>query len=556
MLIDPKSLMRRIKFEPNGVLHIGAHTGEEIDRYQNLTKGPVIWVEAQGELCEVLKKRIPSNHKVINATVFSENGIKKHFLITNNSQSSSLLALGTHKIDNPEVAVVKTLEVVTTRLDSLISLEEMPNFLNLDIQGTKLDAIKGLGFLINQVNCIYTEVNRKFVYENCTLVGELDLYLKNYGFSRVSTRWIFGKGWGDAVYFRDDEHSPPTEFKVTEYLYHFVHNVKETRRFLVSKVLGKVRSLKHIDIPRKNSLVVLLKGGLGNQLFQLARAAESDYETIELDWCICRPRIEQNGLPALFEYRLPGRFSYTPIRNLKSRILKPTILARKTAEDIFSAGSSKKFKLGIISKFSLLTYFRTVPIIIRENDCNIKNKAILIGYFQNIISPSKPKVRNFLRALELKSYSNEVIEYRELASIERPPVIHIRLGDYRENKDFGILGSTYYKEASARLKQEGDYIRIWLFSDEPSEAIKILPREFHDQVRIIPILPIPAAQTLEIMRLGSAYIIGNSSFSWWGAYLRYDENSVVAAPNPRVHNIGLSGNIYPPEWILVNSSFQ
>jgi FkbM family methyltransferase len=237
--------MRRLKFEPNGVLHIGAHTGEEIDLYQNLTSGPVIWVEAQGELCEVLKKRIPSNHKVINATVFSENGIKKHFLITNNSQSSSLLALGTHKIDYPGVVVVKTLEVVTTRLDSLISLEEMPNFLNLDIQGTELDAIKGLGFLINQVNCIYTEVNRKFVYEKCTLVHDLDLYLHNYGFSRVSTRWIVGKGWGDAVYFRKDKHLSLTQFKATELLYRFVHDAKEVRRYVASKVIGKVRSLKH-----------------------------------------------------------------------------------------------------------------------------------------------------------------------------------------------------------------------------------------------------------------------------------------------------------------------
>jgi hypothetical protein len=232
------------------------------------------------------------------------------------------------------------------------------------------------------------------------------------------------------------------------------------------------------------------------------------------------------------------------------------MLARRTAEDIFSAGNNKKSKLGFISKFSLRTYFRIVPIIIRENDCNIKNKAILVGYFQNIISLSEPKVRNFLRVLELKSYSNEMIQYRELAQIERPLVIHIRMGDYRENKDFGILGSTYYKEALTRLKQEGDYIRIWLFSDEPSEAIKILPRELQEQVRIIPILPIPAAQTLEIMRLGSAYIIGNSSFSWWGAYLRYDENSVVVAPNPWFRNIVLSGKIYPPEWILVNSSFQ
>ena len=74
--------------------------------------------------------------------------------------------------------------------------------MNIDLQGVELEALKGLGQYIHQVKWIYTEVNRKEVYIDCTNVKDLDLYLKNFGFSRVVTKWCLGKGWGDALYVR------------------------------------------------------------------------------------------------------------------------------------------------------------------------------------------------------------------------------------------------------------------------------------------------------------------------------------------------------------------
>ena len=47
---------------------------------------------------------------------------------------------------------------------------------------------------------IYCEVNRKFLYENCSQVSEIDSYLETYGFKRVATRWFVRAGWGDAIY--------------------------------------------------------------------------------------------------------------------------------------------------------------------------------------------------------------------------------------------------------------------------------------------------------------------------------------------------------------------
>ena len=113
-----------------------------------------------------------------------------------------MLDLGTHATSYPEITYVEKIQITTSRLDELIPENADFNFANFDVQGTELNCIKGLGNLIQKADWIYTEVNKKEVYKNCTLVSELDAYLKSCGFVRVDTRWVRGKGWGDALYAR------------------------------------------------------------------------------------------------------------------------------------------------------------------------------------------------------------------------------------------------------------------------------------------------------------------------------------------------------------------
>jgi FkbM family methyltransferase len=207
MLVPLSELNKIWNVSPNGVVHVGAHLGEEATEYEKYQWLPVIWIEAQPSLVSRLKESLnSSNHTVIEAAIWEEEGVKLNLNIASNSHSSSLLNFGTHSDSYPNVHVESQLEVVTKRLDSLINFEKMPNFINLDIQGVELPAIKSLGKLIQKLDYIYTEVNRKEVYLDCTLVKNLDLYLQNFGFSRKITRWYITQGWGDALYVRDDVH--------------------------------------------------------------------------------------------------------------------------------------------------------------------------------------------------------------------------------------------------------------------------------------------------------------------------------------------------------------
>ena len=55
---------------------------------------------------------------------------------------------------------------------------------------------------LNKIDYIYTEVNSDYVYENCSIVTEIDDYLNKFGFIRVETAWWFDYKWGDAFYIR------------------------------------------------------------------------------------------------------------------------------------------------------------------------------------------------------------------------------------------------------------------------------------------------------------------------------------------------------------------
>jgi FkbM family methyltransferase len=104
---------------------------------------------------------------------------------------------------NPDILIFKrtsgTEEVVVKPLDVLGFDSALYNTLVMDVQGFEDRVLKGATQTLNQIDYIYTEVNRDEVYENCARVEQLDEYLTD--FTRVETNWGGGT-WGDAWYIR------------------------------------------------------------------------------------------------------------------------------------------------------------------------------------------------------------------------------------------------------------------------------------------------------------------------------------------------------------------
>jgi FkbM family methyltransferase len=202
----PVGYMKKIfQVEPQTILHVGAHFGEELVDYIEAGWGRKkrIWVEAQSNLAENLRKKISGDLDfVLEACVWSTSGEEKVFNNATNSQSSSLLEFAEHSVDYPEITKMSETRMITVRLDDLLSKDEKIDLVNLDIQGAELEAIKGLGKLADDVKWIYTEVNWKYMYADCPLIDDLDLELAKIGFVRVATKKAFRASWGDALYVK------------------------------------------------------------------------------------------------------------------------------------------------------------------------------------------------------------------------------------------------------------------------------------------------------------------------------------------------------------------
>ena len=178
---------------------------EEANDYSRYRWGNVIWVESQPEKVEYISQLLDlKTNTIVEATVWGESGISMDFNVASNGESSSLLEFGSHSKNYPKITYTRKIRVTTKRLDEIIPNNFVGDFLNLDIQGAELEALKGLGSKISKFKWIYTEINKEEVYKGCATVGEMDKYLLNKGYKRVASRWILDAGWGDALYSRQD----------------------------------------------------------------------------------------------------------------------------------------------------------------------------------------------------------------------------------------------------------------------------------------------------------------------------------------------------------------
>ena len=202
MLISLHELIQKYNIQFKGILHVGAHECEELNDYEKyITRDKILWVDALPDKVALCKQKYPG--VLIENAIVSDVVENVRFNISNNGQSSSLLEFGLHSHFHPQVHYIGYYESETKLLKDILPKYDISyNFLNFDIQGAELKALKGMEEYLNKVDYLYTEVNSDYVYKNCALVTELDDYLLKYGLHRVETQWCGDFRWGDAFYIR------------------------------------------------------------------------------------------------------------------------------------------------------------------------------------------------------------------------------------------------------------------------------------------------------------------------------------------------------------------
>lgn len=309
---------------------------------------------------------------------------------------------------------------------------------------------------------------------------------------------------------------------------------------------------------QKKSVFLFLTGGLGNQLFQYAAGlylAEKYNLNLTADISTGRPRVNQTGKPEIYSFDLPLMDSVKPIpltTPLVSRICGYR-LRRALNRKVENQYSYNLLDFIFQDFWVSLSIKRFVKLFVSEELGNsplpnYKKSPYLIGYFQTYNFAQSPKVYDSLMSLRLCNPSPDVTQYFDLSKLEKPLIVHVRLTDYLSEASFGIPSSKYYCDSISSQWDSGIYKKIWVFSDDIEGARQKIPQFFYPNIRWISSADLDSASTLEVMRFGHGYVIANSSFSWWGAFLSYKANPKVIAPIPWFIGKKDPLDLIPLEW--------
>jgi hypothetical protein len=174
------------------------------------------------------------------------------------------------------------------------------------------------------------------------------------------------------------------------------------------------------------------------------------------------------------------------------------------------------------------------------NVLETSSNLLLHGYFQYY--PPIGRHEEFIRSLYLKGLEDYLAGTNDPTCIG----IHVRRGDYVKFADIHYLqDESYYKAALDQIAKPPN-VHYKLFSDDldwckQQPIFQTLPNlEYIDEPNEI--------KTLALMtQCHGGFVCANSTFSWWGAFLGAH---VVRAPVvvPKAWMKDFSGDLFPPEW--------
>ncbi len=279
-------------------------------------------------------------------------------------------------------------------------------------------------------------------------------------------------------------------------------------------------------------IIIQMTGGMGNQMFQYA---------LYLKLCSLGREVKFDDIS---EYDRPG--------------VRPVML---WAFDIDYPRADKDEINEITDGFLKFSHrvrrklFGRKSKEYHEESCNfdgqalVREPAYLTGYFQSekYFKDIEEQVRGaFTFSGKIwEGLDGELKERLEgyLKRIENAVsvAVHIRRGDYLEKEEIygGICTEEYYRRAIAYFEEKEPEAVFFLFSNEPEWVKKWIRENYEDNGRFVAVESGREENGYLDMYLMSRcrhYIIANSSFSWWGAWLGASRDKRIIAPSKWAQN--------------------
>jgi len=304
---------------------------------------------------------------------------------------------------------------------------------------------------------------------------------------------------------------------------------------------------------------VVLAGGLGNQLFQLAAGlAVSHGQEVSLNYTLANPRLTKDGLPDISNFVLPEGVKLE--ENNKEGTLIKKIVGFCIRESAINRSGSWVSILSFIATFAISILSRSFQWVkinagigLDENVKKFPRNSLLIGYYQTFEWANKPEVQFRLEEILNQTRSKFL---RDTETVRPSLAVHIRLGDYKLENSFGIPSEKYFRKGIEYFKTREPNINLRIFSDEPRDIysrISFLPQEkveiYNDNLQ-------SPVEVLLAMSESDFLVISNSTFSWWSAYFAGFRNASVVAPEPWFQRGTSPIRLIPPNWKSLSANYS
>jgi len=300
-------------------------------------------------------------------------------------------------------------------------------------------------------------------------------------------------------------------------------------------------------------VTVRIHGGLGNQMFQYAMGRSLSlraHDGLELDptslfdptrWKYLTPRT----------YALDIVFNITPKLSLPSRVVR-------TLKIPYATRVWRRYYPEVFAKLGAWRYVREEGFPFKPELLDLRGNVYLDGFWQTekYFEECADTIRNdFTFRNRLSGGAAAIAEdIRQTNSV----CVHIRRGDNANNpmsQRTHILAPTqYYDDAIKVMKQKvNGAIKAFVFSDDTAWCRENLKLGVEQVFVGDEYAGLEARDHLQLMSLCKHFIIPESSFSWWAAWLSPNKGKVVIAPDPwfKVPTID-TRDIIPDSWVKVD----
>jgi FkbM family methyltransferase len=202
-------LMKYFELSVDGIIHVGANTGQERNAYRQSGAAFCLYIEPVSEVFHELEKNIKGipGHFAIQAACWDVDGQVVTLNVANNAgESSSILPMGEHSKLFPNVRYVGSESITTRTLDEIVRTEAPGKKFNLlvsDTQGADLKVLQGARSLLPHLDGVFVEVSEIPLYEGGCTLGEVTGFLRSFDF-RMKWMQIGRYRYGDAFYLQSN----------------------------------------------------------------------------------------------------------------------------------------------------------------------------------------------------------------------------------------------------------------------------------------------------------------------------------------------------------------